>query len=157
MLIFLALPLILISALALTGAHILKVLLYGDFLRNIEIRINKILEPEAKHFSFEGNRVLAWEYWRINHWYVKKNNRISEITFSTLVMIACFIITVFAVFLRVNYIIRAVGHLYFYIYILIFMGLLFCLVLGYFSISLIKKIKKSRLYIQYEDVNYYGN
>ena len=100
-----ALPLIAISMVLLSLADLVKVMILGDYLKIIENKVNTVLGEEAKTFQIEKQKVLNWEWWRIEHGHVRKGlGASSEISFSLIIVILVIILSVFSSIIRLKYI-----------------------------------------------------
>lgn len=96
-------PLITIASVVITAANAVKVMILGDYLKLIENKVNKVLADEAEYFNFPKKHVLGWEYWRVRHGNMNKNNAWSEITLSFFLVITFNIAMIICYCMRMQY------------------------------------------------------
>lgn len=97
-------PAIAFASVLFTGANLAKIMVWGDFLKTVENKVNRMLKPEAKLYEFPGERVMSWEFWRVEYGYAGGRDRWSIVTFSGLLVVAFLASAVASVYLRLQFI-----------------------------------------------------
>lgn len=100
---FLALPAIAVSAIILSIADLVKVMILGDYLKVIEDKINAVLKDQAVALGFSRGRVMDWEYWRLKHGHVKGKESLSEISFSFIIVTLIVLTAIFSAIIRLHF------------------------------------------------------
>ncbi len=100
-------PVLAIAVVLVTAAHMKKIMLMGDLLKNVENKANAVLEADAAHFRFVGARVMGWEFCRNNCGYASTRNAKVDITLASCISVLLFVISVIAPFLRISYLDRS--------------------------------------------------
>lgn len=105
--IIIALPVISLCTIILSVTHLIKIMILGDYLMIIENKVNTVLKKRAEKLGF-GERVLAWEWWRIRDGYAKKglNGVFSIISFDLIIIILIVAVTIVSVIIREKFIIK---------------------------------------------------
>ena len=52
-------PFVTIASVAFAAANLVKIMIWGDFLKTIENKVNTVLKPEARFFGFDRGQVLS--------------------------------------------------------------------------------------------------
>lgn len=107
-----AIPFVALSSVAFTAANIVKIMIWGDFLKRIENKVNKVLRREAKYYGFERGHIMDWEYWRVVHGYAGGSNFLSAVTFDAFLVLATILCTIASVLLRLTFIRNSVPESY---------------------------------------------
>lgn len=97
-------PFIAIASVAFAAAHLVKVMIWGDFLKTIENKVNVVLRPEARFYGFNRKQVLSWEYWRVAYGYAGRSNFSSAVTFSGFLVVAFILASIASVLFRLHFI-----------------------------------------------------
>ena len=99
-----AIPFVALGSVAFTAANLVKIMIWGDFLKRIENKVNRVLRREAHYYGFERGHVMDWEYWRMVYGYAGNSNFLSAVTFDAFLVLATILCTVASVLLRLSYI-----------------------------------------------------
>jgi hypothetical protein len=99
-----AIPFLALGSVAFTAANLVKIMIWGDFLKRVENKVNKVLRREGQFYGFERNHIMDWEYWRVVYGYAGSSNLFSAVTFDGFLVLATVISTVTSVLLRLNFI-----------------------------------------------------
>jgi hypothetical protein len=97
-------PLVAIASVLFAAANLCKVMIWGDFLKRVENRVNKVLANEARCYGFERGQVMSWEYWRVAYGYAGKSGVFSVVTFSAFLVVVFVLSSVASVFIRLGFI-----------------------------------------------------
>jgi len=97
-------PLVSIASVLFAAANLCKVMTWGDFLKRVENRVNAVLSREARHYGFDRDQVMSWEYWRVAHGYAGKGNVFSVVTLSAFLVVVFVLSSVVSIFLRLDFI-----------------------------------------------------
>ena len=154
-----ALPVIAICSALLGVADLVKVMILGDYLKIIENKINDSLSDEVDFFNFPRNRILDWEYWRLNFGYAKNTSAIAEISFSFIVVVLIVLVSVFTAIVRLLYIHSTFGSSYRYklcFFSSLVFSVLFVLTLGISVIVLTKRRKITKANVNNDKAMYSG-
>lgn len=96
-------PAIALASVLYTGANLAKIMVWGDFLKTIENKVNRVLKNEARFYEFTGGRVMSWEFWRAKHGYAGTHDRWTIVTFSGLLVIIFLASAVVSVIVRLRF------------------------------------------------------
>lgn len=66
--------------------------------------MNVVLSPEARHYGFDRDQVMSWEYWRVAHGYAGRGSVFSVVTFSAFLVVVFILSSVVSIFLRLDFI-----------------------------------------------------
>ncbi|MGI6628554.1 MAG: hypothetical protein ACOX4K_09470 [Bacillota bacterium] len=99
-------PFIAVASVAFAAANLIKIMIWGDFLKTIENKVNTVLKPEARFLGFDREQVLSWEYWRVAYGYAGKSNFFSVVTFSGFLVLAFIVAAVASLWLRLEFILE---------------------------------------------------
>lgn len=144
-------PFVTIASVAFAAANLVKIMIWGDFLKTIENKVNTVLKPEARFFEFDRGQVLSWEYWRVAHGYAGKSNFLSVVTFSGFLVLAFIVAAIASVWLRLKFILENYAASYgLYRGLAIFVAAMFVCVTG-LSFVLFKKQRSKSLEGVYDD------
>ncbi len=121
-----AIPFVALGSVAFTAANLVKIMIWGDFLKRIENKVNKVLRREGQYYGFEKGHIMDWEYWRVEYGYAGSSNYLSAVTFDAFLVLATIMCTIASVLLRLSFIKSAVTDSYsLYLAASIFMLLVF--------------------------------
>ncbi|MGI6163023.1 MAG: hypothetical protein ACOYEQ_03725 [Bacillota bacterium] len=144
-------PFVTIASVAFAAANLVKIMIWGDFLKTIENKVNTVLKPEARFFGFDRGQVLSWEYWRVAHGYAGKSNFLSVVTFSGFLVLAFIVAAIASVWLRLTFIYENCAASYgIYRGLAIFMAAMFVCV-TWLSFVLFEKQRSKSLEGVYDD------
>jgi len=149
------LPLISTITLLLAAAHMSKGLIFADYLKIIENKINTVLESEAKKFGFHRSSVLDWEYWRYKKGHMNKKTLLSDIAFTTVVLISVILIYLIISTFRLSYIYNTLSITFIYYFIgaiLMLVGQI--IVVTRVFVKLLKKRKEQMKTMKLKDIIY---
>jgi hypothetical protein len=137
-------PAISFASVLFAGANVAKVMIWGDFLKMVENKVNKVLGEEAQSYGFTGGRVLCWEHWRVNCGYAGKQNAWSMVTFSGLLVIAFLLSSLVSVAMRLLFIYeRYPSHFDLWVGAEVLMALVFALVMSRYAVLFKEKRAES--------------
>ena len=97
-------PLLSIASLLFAAANLVKIMIWGDFLKRVENKVNAVLASEARFFGFDRGQVMSWEYWRVTCGYAGKSNLFSIVTFSVFLVVVFVLSSVVSVLLRLHFV-----------------------------------------------------
>jgi hypothetical protein len=98
-------PFIAIASVAFAAANLMKIMIWGDFLKIVENKVNTVLRREAKFYKFGRNQVLSWEYWRVEYGYAGKFSFLPAVTFSGFLVLSFVIASAVSLWLRLRFIV----------------------------------------------------
>ncbi len=137
-------PAVSFASVLFAGANLAKVMVWGDFLKIVENKVNKVLGEEAQSYGFTGRRVLCWEHWRVNCGYAGKQNAWSMVTFSGLLVVAFLLSSVVSVGIRLLFIHeRYPSHFDLWVGAEILMAIVFALVISRYAVLFKEKRAES--------------
>ena len=99
-----AIPFVALGSVAFAAANVVKIMIWGDFLKRIENKVNKVLRREGQYYGFEKGHIMDWEYWRVEYGYAGSSNFLSAVTFDAFLVLATILCTIASVLLRLSYI-----------------------------------------------------
>jgi hypothetical protein len=128
-------PFVAIASVAFTAANLCKVMIWGDYLKIVENRVNKVLRKEAGLYGFERDQVMSWEYWRVEYGYAGRSGFLPAVTFSGFLVVAFLVSAAASATMRLKFIAQHYAHHYTtYLGLAIFMALV---LLGVTAVSII--------------------
>lgn len=95
-------PAIAFASVLFTGANLGKIMIWGDFLKIVENKVNKVLKEEALSYGFSDGRVMSWEFWRVDRGYAGTHDHWSMVTFSGMLVIAFILSAIASVIIRLR-------------------------------------------------------
>jgi uncharacterized membrane protein YjgN (DUF898 family) len=119
-------PFVATASVAFTAANLCKIMIWGDFLKIVENKVNRVLGKEARLYGFERAQVMSWEYWRVQYGYAGKSSFLPAVTFSGFLVVAFIVSSAVSVGLRLRFIAQRCADQYpLYCGLAVFMAVVF--------------------------------
>jgi hypothetical protein len=97
-------PFVATASVAFTAANLCKIMIWGDFLKVVENKVNRVLGKEASFYGFERAQVMSWEYWRVQYGYAGRSSFLPAVTFSGFLVVAFIASAAVSVVMRLGFV-----------------------------------------------------